>query len=301
MRFAYLIMAHDCAAQLDMLIERLLLQGEDDIAIVHADARSTLFQNLQERELRPRTILVPDPVAVRWGHSSQVTAILKLIETALEHECDFAHYISGVDWPAASRDEVVAEIQSHEALPCCIEAVPGEIEERMQSFRLDTRWLRLDPKTDRVAYELTWQSRRVSRWIDDARRALGRERSRPFGPWHKGSSWWSLPREALRCIAEELPPLIASGRLAGTLCADEHVIQSLIARRFADRIACNRRFVDFERNASSPRWLDHEDLPAISASGSWFARKLSLDHDPFFLALPALSQTANRVADQSRA
>lgn len=295
MRMAYLLLAHDAPEQLERLIESLLAKAPEDSAVIHADRRSALWHSLQQRLPGPvgSVHLVPDPVAVRWGHWSQVAATEKLVREAVRLGCDHAHLLSGADWPIVTRSDLVARLA--EGL-CHVEVRPHHMAERMQTYRFDTRWLRLDPARDRIAYAATWELRRIARWLDRARGRLGRERSRPFGPWAYGSQWWSLPADALEMLARELPLLLSSGRLKGTLCCDEHVVPTLIARFFPDRIAGNRRFVQFPGGASSPRLLDAHDLPEIEGSGDWFMRKVSLPHNPFFLALPAAPVAPDRDA-----
>jgi hypothetical protein len=285
MRMAYLILAHDEPEQLAWLIDRLVPSGSPDIAIVHADAGSDLWPLLRERwphdteSLR----LIRDPVRVRWGHWSQVAATALLVEAARDAACDYAHFISGADWPCVSREQLVAQVSGEAPPACFVEAVAGEQEERMACRRLDTRWLRLDPKHDRLAYAATWELRRLSRWMDGAADALHLHRSSPYGRWHKGSQWWSLPQEAIALLARELPLLLASGRLKGTLCSDEHVVPTIMAAHFAGRLRPNRRFIDWSAGQSSPRVLSATDLAAIKASGAWFMRKVSARHDDFFL------------------
>jgi hypothetical protein len=285
MRMAYLILAHEDEAQLDALIEVLVPPGSPDVAIVHADRRSTLWRALRRRLPGGRLRLVPDPVAVRWGHQGQVVAIEKLVAQAVRARCDYAHLISGADWPLVPRERIVAEIERGNGR-CHIEARPGHLEERMQTFRFDTRWLRLDPARDRRAYAVAWELRRLARWCDAARLRLGRERSRPWGRWHYGSQWWSLPADALNVLARELPRLLRSRRLAGTVCADEHVVQTIIARAFPDRLAENRRFIDFPPGTSSPHLLDETHRAPLLASDAWFMRKVSRAHSSFFDEFP---------------
>lgn len=285
MRMAYLLLAHDAPEQLERLVETLLAESTEDFVVIHADRRSALWHALRKRLPGPcgRVHLVPDPMAVRWGHWSQVAATEKLVREAVRLGCDHAHLLSGADWPVASRTELARALGKG---LCHIEVRPGHMAERMQTYRFDTRWLRLDPARDKLAYAATWELRRLARWLDRARYRFRRERRQPFGAWAYGSQWWSLPADALALLARELPPLLQSGRLKGTLCCDEHVVPTLIARHFPNRIAGNRRFVQFPGSASSPRLLDAHDLPEIAASDAWFMRKVSLAHDPFFLALP---------------
>lgn len=285
MRMAYMIMAHHDRAGLERLLARLVPAGSPDFAVVHADAASELWRDLSARplDLPGQVITLPTPVAVRWGHWSQVEADRLLIDAALAEGCDFAHVLSGVDWPAAPREAILADIATAGPQACFIEAIPGEQEQRMQTWRLDSRWLRLDPRRDRLAYVATWELRRMANWGDRLRTTLGRERSRPYGRWRKGSSWWSLPQSALRTVSRELAVMHDSGRLRGTVCADEHAVQSVVAAHFPDAIRPNRRFIRFDPGASSPRILTGADAPAISASEAWFFRKVDAAADPFFL------------------
>ncbi|MDE8653162.1 beta-1,6-N-acetylglucosaminyltransferase [Novosphingobium album (ex Liu et al. 2023)] len=285
---AYLILAHENAAQLDALLSVLVPPASPDVAIVHADKRSALWQALRRRPADPsgRVRVIADPVAVRWGHMSQVEAIARLVRDAAGTGCDYAHLISGADWPAVTRADLAAQLASSGGL-CHVEAIPGHHEERMETFRFDTPWLRLDPRRDARAYAVTWELRRLARWLDAARAAIGARRSLPYGRWHYGSQWWSLPADALALLARELPRLLASTRLWGTVCSDEHVVPTIIAQAFPARLAGHRRFIRFPPGQSSPRLLDAGDRHAIAESEAWFIRKVATAHDPFFLTMPA--------------
>ncbi|WP_338466747.1 beta-1,6-N-acetylglucosaminyltransferase [Novosphingobium sp. ZN18A2] len=281
MRMAYLVLAHEKPAQLRLLIDRLLAGDHGDIVVLHVDRSSALWRSGECADLaiRPRVHLVADPVSVRWAHWSQVAAIHRICTRALEVGFDHAHLISGVDWPVAARDEIARRIAADGNRTCYLEAKPGVMAERMQTRRLDSRWLRVDPERDRLAYAACWELRRVSRWID----AVLPARTQPFGQWHKGSSWWSMPADAMRAIMADVSRVLASGRLTGTQCADEHLIQTIAARKFGDRLAPTMRFIDMPSGQSSPRTLLRADAPAIAASGAWFARKVDAGADDFFL------------------
>lgn len=283
MRMTYLVLAHENLPQLDALIDRLLPAGTPDTVVLHADRRSSIWPALQTRPARDGLRLVTDPVAVRWGHWSQVAAIHRLVAAAVDTGCDYAHLISGADWPIAARETIVTALAAPPRPLCYVEAIAGEQEERMQTFRLDARWLRLDPARQPLAHAGAWELRRLSQWFDRMRPRLGQSRPQPWGPWHKGSTWWSLPADALQEISARLYDLLTSNRLVGTLCADEHVIPTIVARNFSDRLAANRRFIDWSEGESSPRVLRRSDLPALTANDAWFARKFDARIDDFFL------------------
>jgi hypothetical protein len=288
MRMAYLIMAHADRAALQALLHALLPPGTPDMAVVHIDAASALWREVRGGGLSddPRVMLLPNPVKVIWGHRSQVTVQRLLIEAALAHGVDYAHILSGVCWPVASRAAMLADIAAAPPGTCFAEKVGGEQAARMQDYRLDTRWLRLDPARDKLAYAATWELRRLARWGGVLREQLGLPRSQPLGPWHKGSGWWSLPAAALASTARDLALLEDSGRLKGTVCADEHAVPTSLALRHGDKLQANRRFIVFPPGASSPRVLTAADLLAIRASGAWFMRKVDSQVDPFFRQLP---------------
>jgi hypothetical protein len=243
------------------------------------------------------TRVIENAVAVRWGHWSQVAATHLLIREALASGCDAAHLISGADWPIADLRRVAEELAQGR---CHIEASPSWLEQRMQTFRLDGRWLQPKQRGP-LAAQMLWELRRLSRWGDRLRNAFQRERAQPYGPWLFGSQWWSLPRDVLEVVDAELGKLLASGRLTGTVCSDEHTIATIVGHRFADRLGPdNRRFLLWPIDASSPLTLTRAHRADIETSGAWFARKFDERADNFFYDLepaPApLDQARTRAA-----
>jgi len=273
MRHAYLILAHEDAVQLEALVRRLAPPGGPDRAIVHIDAKSALWHETRGRFLGGigTATVIPNPVKVRWGHASQIAATRLLLAEALREDFAVAHLLSGADWPLAPRETILAEAVD----ACHIEAAEGVQSERMERVRLDSRMLRPDP-----AKPWQWYPARALRRLSTF---VPARKAGPWGAWHKGSQWWSLPRDVCGAVLTEIDRAFASGLLAGTLCADEHLIQTIVAARFPARIAPNRRFVRWSSGAS-PDVLTGADWDAAKASGAWFARKLSRTRDPFFLA-----------------
>lgn len=283
MRFAYLIHAHGDLDQLSSLIARLLRDDPDDIIIVHVDRRSSITDRALE-ELRAavssRFVITPR-VKCRWGHPSLCEAAVILMETLDGIKYDYAHLISGQDWPIGPKASMVADIDPG---ACYVTLKDAGLAERMNDYHFYNRLL---PPS---AHSPNWKPLRqallfASRGWTLATRFLGKSRQCPFGPaWQRGSAWWSLPPEVVRFLAASMAAMLQSGRLRYTLCSDEHVPQTILAYSpFADRIRPNRRFMIW--NGASPKILAAEHLPLIEGSQCWFARKVSLSRDPFFLNL----------------
>jgi hypothetical protein len=272
MRFAYLIQAHDDIAHLAALIARLCPPGGPDRAFLHLDRKSALMGEARVLAQANPALHIVAPTAVHWGHISQVEATRRLLRAACAQPFDLIHLLSGADWPLATRDTIAAQAGDR----CWIEARPGEQAERMDVFRLDTRWLRPDGNRP-----FDWYRARLLKALSHR---LPRRTSLPWGPWHKGSQWWSLPGDVCAVVLAELDRGFASGRLRATVCADEHAIQTIVARHFPQRIAGNRRFILWDGPGASPRWLNAADHAAAQASNAWFARKVSSRHATFLQA-----------------
>lgn len=274
MRHLFLIQAHEDEAQLAALSKRLAPSGGTDRAVIHIDARSTLWRETGGRFVAGcgEAEAVPNPVVVRWGHASQLAATRLLLRAALARDFDTAHLVSGADWPLVGREQLSTGTRGG---LCHIEAVAGIQEQRMRLRRLDSRWLRPDP--NRAA---GWYAARTLRHLSALLPPRGEG---PWGPWHKGAQWWSLPREVCVVVLAELDRAFASGVLRGSVCSDEHVIQTIVARHFPRRLAAPMRFIRWDPAISSPKVLTRADWPEALASGAWFARKLSRRVDPFFL------------------
>jgi len=241
MRFAYLIVAHDKPKQLAALVARLCPPGSPDIAILHIDAKNPLAREATAlAAANPAVRLVPQPLPVHWGHVSQLQAIHRLLRAAMVEDFTHAFLLSGSDWPLAARARIAAEIGDR----CWIEAVPGVQADRMEVYRLDSRCLRPDPN-----HPLGWYYARLLRKISFC---LPRRTRQPWGPWHKGLSWWALPRDVCGHVLSELDKGFARRDFRATVCCDEHAVQTIVAHHFAGRVAGHRHFLRWPQGASSP-------------------------------------------------
>jgi hypothetical protein len=279
---AYLILAHRDMDQLGALVTRLLRDDPEDRVVIHYDRGSPV----SDEELQGfaskfgGAVSLTRRVRCLWGHHSQVEAEWLLKKAAAGLPVDYAHLISGQDWPVASRAAMVAGIDPG---ACYVTFESPDVAERMDDYHFHDRMLGPNPHPTAYRYHLDMNLRRAARLYT----RLRGPRTCPFGPsWKKGSAWWSLPRQALDFAVPRIETLINTGRVRHTLCGDEHVIHTVMAYSpFAERLQENRRFIRWKPGTSNPELLRAADEPAIRASDAWFARKVDRNVDPFFLKL----------------
>lgn len=300
MNFAYAILAHGTPDQLCRLIDRLADGPEGDRIVLHLDRKSALWRDQRARfasHPSGKLVLVPDPVKVYWAHYSQVAAQCSVITAALRQDCDYIHLLSGADWPIAPRAKMIADIAADGTRRPAFIDLYGEFQqERLQHWWFDDRKFhladhpRLSENVERAQTRLSWA---FSRWWDKA----GLQRSRIADqPWIKGSGWFSLPRDIAARVCEEVEQMLRGGRLRFTQCADEHVFQTLLVRRYGDRVVADHRYIDWRAGGYHPKVLTRADREAIVASGAWFARKFDRATDDFFLEPGAFDNRANATA-----
>jgi hypothetical protein len=280
---AYLILAHRDMDQLGALVARLLRDDPDDRVVIHYDRGSPVSdEKLQAFAGRfGGAVSLTPRLRCLWGHHSQVEAEWLLKKAATELPIDYAHLISGQDWPVKTKAEMVAAIDPGTAY---LSYERPERAERMDDYHFHD--FMLGPKAHSTSFK--WRLDMTLRRVAAIYTRVHGHRTCPFGPsWKKGSAWWSLPKDALDHIVPPIEAMIRSGRFRHTLCADEHVVPTAIAYSpFARRLADNRRYIRWsDRSAANPELLGAGDEAAIRASDAWFARKVDRNVDPFFLKL----------------
>lgn len=274
----FLILAHEDPTHLTALLRKLLPRGTQDKAIVHIDAKSRLWKETRGLFLRdiPNVRVIERPVAVRWGHESMVAATALLLKAALQEQFSLAHLMSGADWPVKSKADRLRSWNG----TSMVEAVCGVQSSRMGRYALYARFIRFFDVTP--AGRRLWRIRACLNWLENN---LPERVDEPWGPWHKGSQWWSLTSAACAFLLPEIYRALRSGRLFATLCADEHLIQTIMANQQAHPVTRVAKRAIIWTGRASPRVLTAADWPSIAESDAWFARKLSRAIDPFFLSL----------------
>lgn len=277
MRAAFLVLAHKNPDRIDALARQLTADGVSE-AFVHVDAKAPAAVHAGIAR-GPRVTVLEDRVPVVWGDISQVDATLRLLRAALAcgRPFDWVVLLSGQDLMV--RDGLGAFL---DADPKALHLEARRIEDGdPQTNAWRVRW----PKVTRNLYDSPWHPYRLLRaglrklfvWGIEP---LRNPRSLPEGwTFHRGSQWWAVPAEAARWMigfVDANPSYRET--LAASLTPDEFFFHTAwMNSPFAGRSrGKNLTFLNFGktyRDNNHPVPLTMADVPAIEASGRYFARK----------------------------
>lgn len=97
MKICYLILAHKNAAQLNMLVEKLL---EDKQAVIYMHISIPQYFTLKDKIVyNNRLHILDNPIEVKWGGDNILKAQLKLLEASIYEQADYYQFLTGQDFP----------------------------------------------------------------------------------------------------------------------------------------------------------------------------------------------------------
>jgi len=261
------VLAHRDPPLLRRLIARIH-EGCNTVALVHYDPRGV------PHGLTPsdRTLLVPDPAPVDWGRMNQAQAVLRLLAQTRRMVPGFSWMllVSGQDYPAQSLRRTEEELARSQAdayvrwFP--VPAAPGSDSHPWQA-RCRTRYLR-----------------RIR--VPASHRSVPWPRSSPFGDrlrLYIGDTWINLRASAVDHVLEQRARLAHLERyFSWCSCPDEALLPTLLLNDAEQLkiVADRKRYIRWTEGKPSPQLLGLEDLPALSASGDFFARKFDSQVTP---------------------
>ncbi|GGL35099.1 N-acetylglucosaminyltransferase [Phycicoccus endophyticus] len=287
MRIAYHLQTHKDPRQILRLVDRIR-RGSDGETIVLV-SHQTGGEPLAQRDLEAGGEAVLLPSSGGYGDFSHVDRYLESVDWLLDRDDPFDWFvnISGQDYPLRPARVWEAELAAGQA-----DAWIGFFD----VFGPESKWPRARGVT-RYDFRHWRTTRMTQRWqrrlrplgavnlvqpvvrvspsfgaVGVRRRSMFTEDFRCYG----GSFWGAVSREAAAYVADythSSPQLAAY--LRGSLAPDEVYVQTVLgnAGRFTIRPEA-RRYFDFSLGMGNhPKVLTTQDLPRMTASTAWFARK----------------------------
>ncbi len=290
MKLAIVVLAHDRPDQLALLLSSL--RHPQVRPYLHVDRRSELAPftealadaGVGEVELLPRH-------ATAWGSADLVDAALEGLSRGAREGCDYFILISGHDFPLRPVGEIHAFFEragsrsylEHFPLPTPRWRFGGRDRTDFYTYTVRGRRETCIPRGEDTSF-----LNRKGRLLNEMLRVRGAlkparhfpDYAIPFG----GSQWWNLSRAAADHILDFIDKHPDYRRYhSHTLAPDEVFFQSIIlGTGFATEnevVNDTLRFMRWPEKDSHPRVLTTDDLPAILASESLFARKFDASVD----------------------
>jgi hypothetical protein len=289
----YVIMSHTNPEGIARLVSTIVGQSPASRVLIHHDAASGPFPRHLLADF-PNVELVTDPVKVHWGTFTQVQAVLRslgqLQASGLAY--DWVTLISGQDYPARSIIEFEQMLANSNADAfITYERVTAEHRHLTDRYRFNYARVLPGPLPRIV------RARQLYDVVLNRFQPLVRLQTGPRGTFvglrthrsvidlpialYKGWQWWALGSRAVDAVfrsVEHQPELLA--RYARTLIPDESFFQTAVVNTPGLVIRNESlHFADWRPGNPSPMQLTLRDLPAIRASGQWFARKIDAAED----------------------
>lgn len=295
MKTAFVVLAHDRPELLGRL--PAALRHPDARVYLHVDKRVALppFAAALEGAGAGEVTLLPR-YATAWGSPELVDAALAGLVRGVADGCEYFILLSGRDFPLRPAEEIVAfcaeagsrSYLEHLPLPVARWRLGGRDRTEFYSYTVRGRRETCVPRGEDTSF-----LNRKGRLLNQMLRLRGIFKpprrfpscARAFG----GSQWWNLSRPAAEHVLGFLdrhPDYRAYHE--HTLAPDELFFQSiLLGTDFAQRhevVDDNLRFMRWPADASHPRVLGMDDLPAMLESEALFARKFDPALDDAVLA-----------------
>jgi hypothetical protein len=258
-RVAYLVFSY--VGPVERLVATLRDGSPDAVIAVHHDPRV--------RPLGEVDAIRIAPCPVRWGHGSQLLAVLHAL-LAVRERAEWFVLLSGQDYPVRPLAQIEAGLRGADAF---VQATPvkpltwrrGEADEFARRYRM--RWRPVD---DRVAQVAARADPLAHVRTLPGGTYLGLRATPPLPPFH-GSDWCTLSRRAVDAVLAA--PAAVLDHFLHTIVPTEAFMQTVLANSTLTLHPDNRRHVRFAPSSPNPRVLTRDDVDAALASGADFARK----------------------------
>ncbi len=277
-KHAYLIMAHNDFYILEKLL--LLLDDARNDIYLHIDKKVKNFDfNYIKSLVKNANIYFVHPIDVRWGSYRQILCELNLLSEAIKVQHKYYHFISGVDLPLKSQDQIHSFFDNSNK-----EFVEYDNDDMIEDAFLDRiKYYHIGVNFIRSKNKFVSKFCAFIRYrFINIQKKLGVNRLKKCNMvFQKGPNWFSITHE-LACFIVSKKNILSHFKYS--YCADELFVQTIVANsKYKDKIylengtSCLRRFIDWDRG--NPYVFKKDDYKALKNSNCFFARKFSSSTD----------------------
>lgn len=253
-----------------------LLDDERFVFFLLLDAKAEKqYEDFIPDGMRSPVVCLPR-INVNWAGVSQITAMLNLMQAALEYSIkpDYLHYLQGADMPLKTPDEIDAFFSSHDNE--FINFQPENFEFAKYKVLCKHYFTNMPQyRTNRILKYMNHGLARLQKLFMDNETQL-----------YHGSALFSVSRRFAEKVVENREEIEKTYRYS--LAADEVFLQCFVMdSEFKDRLSddySNARLIDWKhREGNSPKTFTIEDkdeiLSAMKEEGLCFARKFDSKRD----------------------
>jgi hypothetical protein len=288
-QIGFIIVAYDHPQQLLRLVRRLQQMYDNPPIAIHYDVNQS---PIRPADFPSDVKFVSPHVKTRWGNFSVVRASLLALELLYDGaDPTWFFSLSGSDYPIMPACTVLEELTSakvdalldYRAVPdlgADLRCPPPD-NPALYSFALPTNlalaWERY------VELNIWLPIIREGPRLGRHRLHLGREAWRsPFGPEFKcffGDYWFAGNSKVANVLLNPTSTHLRFRRyLRSRSVPEECYYQTVLANTEGLKIStATRRFADWTAGGAHPKVLDMDDMPAITQSKAYFARKFAPD------------------------
>lgn len=282
-KHAYLIMAHNNPYILKKLLN--LIDDKRNDIYLHIDKKSKLF-NVQEINniVKNSNLYFTKRIDVRWGDFSQIECEYLLLKESKNKNYEYYHFISGVDLPLKTQDEIHDFFQKNNGKEI-VQLTTDEIINKRNAYYRISRF--------HFFQKIAKSNRRLERTFYNAfqnvfmpiQSILKVDRIKKLDiKVGYGANWVSITNDFANYVLKQETWVRKVFKYS--LCADELFIQTLLVNsKFKENVykepsnnfngdAC-MRYIDWKRG--NPYVFKEEDLERLLKSRMLFARKFDVE------------------------
>ena len=265
MKFAYLILAHDNFSVLNRLIG-MLDDSRNDI-FIHFDKK---LKNLPDINTESSGLhIIPDRIDVRWGTTSQIKAIYKLLDAAYTFSSyDFFFVISGTHLPLKNQDYIHQYFSKYTGNTVIRRwnSSEGEIDFKLRRIHIGIDNFQSPNRHIKSVVQLFW---RIGMYLQ---KHLG-IRIHKGETFVKADEWVVLTAPHVRHMLDVEHDIQKKYR--HTFCSDEFYLASELMAFDKEHIIDDQNILFMHFDADRPLVIEREEYVQMMDSPYIFARKFT--------------------------